>query len=385
MSRPTSQLLWMIVGLLAAGFVAGWLWDPITLAFFHNPFLNSFILGVLAVGAIYLFWQVVRLNADISWVENFRTGGHRTSSAQPRLLAPMAAMLRDKTSGKLSLSASSTRSLLDGIQSRLDESREISRYLTSLLIFLGLLGTFWGLLGTIDSVAAAIRGMKVGTNGDPASMFESLKQSLEGPLSGMGIAFSASLFGLSGSLLLGYLDLRAGQAQARFFNELEDWLSGQTKISSGGSLMESDQPVPAYIQALLEQTAESLGELQRTIGRAEDNRHQQGTNFKLLADQIGQLNDHLRSEQQVMQRLADSQGELRMFMQRLGELAASGGFGLDANSRNHLRNIDGLLNRLADDLQQGRTIAVQDLRSEIKVLTRTIAVAAGLERTPGQS
>ncbi len=176
----------------------------------------------------------IRLNADISWVENFRTGGHRVSSAQPRLLAPMAAMLRDKTGGKLSLSASSMRSLLDGIQSRLDESREISRYLTSLLIFLGLLGTFWGLLGTIDSVAAAITGMKVGTGGDPASMFESLKQSLEGPLAGMGIAFSASLFGLSGSLLLGYLDLRAGQAQARFFNELEDWLSGQTRISSGG-------------------------------------------------------------------------------------------------------------------------------------------------------
>jgi hypothetical protein len=379
MSRPTNQLLWMIVGLLAAGFVAGWLWDKIVVAFLHNPFLNSFILGVLAVGAIYLFWQVIRLNADISWAENFRTGG-RAGTAQPRLLAPMAAMLRDKTGGKLSLSASSMRTLLDGIQSRLDESREISRYLTALLIFLGLLGTFWGLLGTIDSVAAAIRGMKVGTNGDPASMFESLKQSLEGPLSGMGIAFSASLFGLSGSLLLGYLDLRAGQAQSRFFNELEDWLSGQTRITSGGPLIEGDQPVPAYIQALLEQTAESLGELQRTIGRAEDNRHQQGANFKLLADQIGQLNDQLRSEQQVMQRLADSQGELKMFMQRLGELAASGGFGLDANSRNHLRNIDGLLNRLAEDLQQGRTIAVQDLRSEIKVLTRTIAVAAGLER-----
>jgi biopolymer transport protein ExbB/TolQ len=383
MSRPTSQLLWMIVGLLAAGFVAGWLWDQILLAFFHNPFLNSFIMGVLAVGALYLFWQVIQLNSDISWVENFRTGGKSMSSGQPRLLAPMAAMLRDKTGGKLSLSASAMRSLLDGIQSRLDESREISRYLTGLLIFLGLLGTFWGLLNTIDSVAAAIKGMKVGTNGDPASMFESLKQSLEGPLSGMGIAFSASLFGLSGSLLLGYLDLRAGQAQARFFNELEDWLSGQTRISSGGSLIEGDQPVPAYIQALLEQTAESLGELQRTIGRAEDNRHQQGANFKLLADQIGQLNDQLRSEQQVMQRLADSQGELKMFMQRLGEAASSGGFGLDANSRNHLRNIDGLLNRLADDLQQGRTIAVQDLRSEIKVLTRTIAVAAGLERTPG--
>ena len=373
----------MIVGLLAAGFVAGWLWDQIVLAFFHNPFLNSFILGVLAVGALYLFWQVIQLNADISWVENFRTGGKSMTRAQPRLLAPMAAMLRDKTGGKLSLSASAMRTLLDGISSRLDESREISRYLTALLIFLGLLGTFWGLLGTIDSVAAAIRSMKVGTNGDPTSMFESLKQSLEGPLSGMGIAFSASLFGLSGSLLLGYLDLRAGQAQSRFFNELEDWLSGQTRITSGGSLIEGDQPVPAYIQALLEQTAESLGELQRTIGRAEDNRHQQGANFKLLADQIGQLNDQLRTEQQAMQRLADSQGELRMFMQRLGEAASSGSFGLDTNSRNHLRNIDGLLNRLADDLQQGRTIAVQDLRSEIKVLTRTIAVAAGLERTPG--
>src|SRR6185295_312799 len=326
MSRPTGQLLWMIVGLLAAGFVAGWLWDNIVVAFLHNPFLNSFILAVLAVGAMYLFWQVIRLNADVSWVENFRTGGHRVSSAQPRLLAPMAAMLRDKTGGKLSLSATNMRSLLDGIQSRLDESRELARYLTGLLIFLGLLGTFWGLLNTIDSVAAAIRGMKVASGGDPASMFESLKQSLEGPLAGMGIAFSASLFGLSGSLLLGYLDLRAGQAQNRFFTELEDWLSGQTRISTGTGIADGDQPVPAYIQALLEQTAESLGELQRTIARAEDNRHQQGANFKLLADQIGQLNDQLRSEQMVMQRLADSQGELKMFMQRLGEAASSGSF-----------------------------------------------------------
>src|SRR5690242_13220969 len=163
MSRPTSQLIWMCFGLLAAGFVAVWLWTPITAAFLHNPFLNSFILAVLAVGTLYLFWQVYRLNADISWVENFRTGGHRTSAAQPRLLAPMAAMLKDKTAGKLSLSASAMRTLLDGIEARLDETREISRYLTALLIFLGLLGTFWGLLGTIDSVAAAIRSMKVGT------------------------------------------------------------------------------------------------------------------------------------------------------------------------------------------------------------------------------
>jgi hypothetical protein len=385
MSRPTRQLLWMIVGLLAAGFIAGLLWDRILAAFWHNAPLNAFILAVLAVGTIYLFWQVIRLNSDISWIENFRTGGHRTSTAQPRLLAPMAAMLKDRTSGKLSLSATATRSMLDGIQSRQDESREISRYLISLLIFLGLLGTFWGLLGTINAVATAISEMKVAGGGDPAGMFESLKQSLEGPLNGMGIAFSASLFGLSGSLLLGYLDLQAGQAQNRFFNELEDWLSGQTRLSAAGPLGDGDQPVPAYIQALLEQTAESLGELQRTISRSEDGRQQSTTNFKLLADQMMALTDQLRTEQQLMQRLSDSQGETRMFLQRLGELAAGGGFGLDANSRNHLRNIDGLLNRLTEDLAQGRTIAVQDLRSEIKVLTRTIAVAAGLERGGTQS
>jgi hypothetical protein len=381
MSRPTRQLLWMIVGLLAAGFLTGWLWDAILAAFWHNAPLNSFIMAVLAIGAVYLFWQVIRLNADITWAENFRTG-QRVSVTHPRLLAPMAAMLKDRTGGKLSLSASATRSLLDGIASRQDEAREISRYLISLLIFLGLLGTFWGLLGTINAVAVAIRDMKVSSGGDPASMFESLKQSLEGPLNGMGIAFSASLFGLSGSLLLGYLELQAGQAQNRFFNELEDWLSGQTKLSAGGSIVDGDQPVPAYIQALLEQTAESLGELQRTIGRAEDNRHSANANFKLLADQIMNLTDQLRGDQQAMTRIADSQGEMRTVLQRLGELAGSGGFGIDANSRNHLRNIDGLLNRLADDLSQGRTIAVQDLRSEIKVLTRTIAVAAGLERTP---
>jgi hypothetical protein len=370
----------MIVGLLAAGFIAGLLWDRILAAFWHNAPLNSFILAVLAVGIIYLFWQVIRLNADISWIENFRTGGHRLSTAQPKLLAPMAAMLKDKSGGKLSLSAMATRTLLDGIGARQDESREISRYLGSLLIFLGLLGTFWGLLGTINAVATAISEMKVSSSGDPASMFESLKQSLEGPLNGMGVAFSASLFGLSGSLLLGYLDLQAGQAQNRFFNELEDWLSGQTKIGGGGPLMDSEQPVPAYIQALLEQTAESLGELQRTISRSEDNRHQSAAGFKMLADQLMALTDQLRSEQTFLQRLADTQNETRMFLQRLGDAAAGGGFGIDANSRNHLRNIDALLNRLADDVAQGRTIAVQDLRSEIKVLTRTIAVAAGLER-----
>jgi hypothetical protein len=196
----------------------------------------------------------------------------------------------------------------------------------------------------------------------------------------MGTAFSASLFGLSGSLLLGYLDLQAGQAHNRFFGELEDWLSGQTKLTSGGGMIEGDQPVPAYIQALLEQTAESLDNLQRTISRTEQDRLQASNNFKVLADHMIGLTEQLRGQQQVVQRLMETQTDMRGVIGKLADVAQHGGFGLDPNSRTHLRNIDALLSRMADDITSGRNNAVQELRSEIKLLTRTIAVAAGMEQ-----
>ncbi len=379
MSRPNSQLLWMAIGVVAVAVAAFLLWDRIAVSFLHNVPLNGGILVVLLVGIIFLVYQVIRLNTDISWIENFQRGGSPGSFDQPRLLAPLAAMVKDKQHHRLSMSATSLRSVLDGIQARLDEHREISRYLITLLILLGLLGTFWGLLGTINAVAAAIHGLDL-TSNDPASLFDDLKRSLEGPLVGMGTAFSASLFGLSGSLLLGYLDLQAGQAHNRFFMELEDWLSGQTKLTSGGSLMEGDQPVPAYIQALLEQTAESLDNLQRTISRTEADRLQASNNFKVLADHMIALTDQLRGQQQVVQRLMETQTDMRGVIARLADVAQHGGFGLDPNSRTHLRNIDALLSRMADDISSGRSNAVQELRSEIKLLTRTIAVAAGMEQ-----
>ena len=379
MSRPLRQLLWMVVGLIAAGAVAFLLWDRINVAFLHNPALNSGILVVLLVGTIFAFYQVFRLNTDINWIENFQRGGSPGSFDQPRLLAPLAAMVKDKQHNRLSMSATSLRSILDGVQARLDEHREISRYLITLLILLGLLGTFWGLLGTINAVAAAIHGLDL-TSSDPAALFDDLKRSLEGPLDGMGTAFSASLFGLSGSLLLGYFDLQAGQANNRFFGELEDWLSGQTKLTSGGGMIEGDQPVPAYIQALLEQTAESLDNLQRTISRTEADRLQASNNFKVLADHMIGLTDQLRQQQQVVQRLMETQTDMRGVIAKLADVAQHGGFGLDPNSRTHLRNIDALLARMADDISSGRNNAVQELRSEIKLLTRTIAVAAGMEQ-----
>src|SRR5262245_6779093 len=190
MSRPMRQLFWMVVGLLAAGAVVFLLWDRITVSFLHNPALNTGILVVLLVGAIFVFYQVIRLTTDINWIEAFQRGGNPGSFAQPRLLAPLAAMIKDKQHNRLTLSATTLRSVLDGIQARLDEHREISRYLITLLILLGLLGTFWGLLGTINAVTSAITGLDV-TGSDPARMFEDLKNSLQGPLAGMGTAFSA--------------------------------------------------------------------------------------------------------------------------------------------------------------------------------------------------
>ncbi|WP_374650001.1 flagellar motor protein MotA [Dongia sp.] len=368
MSRPIWQLLAMLVALLAAIGIAILLWDPISVAFSHNPMLNTGILVVLLLGILFTIWQVLRLYSDIAWIEDYRTGGFAQSYAQPRLLAPMAAMLKDKT-GRLHLNASSLRSLLDGIQSRLDDSREISRYVTSLLIFLGLLGTFWGLLGTVKGVADAITNLQVSGGQDPTVMFDTLKQSLAKPLGGMGIAFSSSLFGLAGSLIIGFMELQASQAQNRFFNELEDWLSGQTRLTSGGTgafADAGDQPIPAYIQALLEQNAESINELQRVLQRGEEGRGGTAQGFKQLADQLAALNDQLRSQQQVTARLA--------------ELASSGGFGIDANSRNHLRNLDAHLTRLSDELAQGRNQSIQDIRAEIKLLARTIAAAASSER-----
>lgn len=379
MSRPTTQLLWMVVGLVAASGVVFLLWEPITASFFHNPALNAGILAVLAIGTIFIFYQVARLTTDINWIENFQRGGNPGSFDQPRLLAPLAAMVKDKAHNRLTLNATSLRSVLDGIQARLDEHREISRYLITLLILLGLLGTFWGLLGTINAVTAAITGLDL-TGSDPATLFDDLKTSLQGPLAGMGTAFSASLFGLSGSLLLGYLDLQAGQAHNRFFGEVEDWLSGQTRLTSGGAMMEGDQPVPAYIQALLEQTAESLDNLQRTISRTEADRLAASNNFKVLADHMIALTDQLRAQQQVVQRLMETQTDMRSVIAKLADVAQHGGFGIDPNSRAHLRNIDALLARMAEDIAAGRHNAVQELRSEIKLLTRTIAVAAGMEQ-----
>jgi hypothetical protein len=220
----------MLVYLAIVSAICILLYEPLGNAFMANQAFNGVILGVLVVGILINFRQVLVLNTEIRWIRVFRTGQPGISvTAEPRLLKPLATHLSKRRRDRFSLSAQALRTILDGLRERLDESREISRYMVGTLIFLGLLGTFWGLLGTIAAVGQVIDGLEVGS-GDYAAVFTQLKEGLKAPLSGMGTAFSSSLFGLGGSLVLGFLDLQAGHAQNRFFNGLEEWLSGVTQL-----------------------------------------------------------------------------------------------------------------------------------------------------------
>ncbi|MBX6321907.1 MAG: flagellar motor protein MotA [Rhodospirillaceae bacterium] len=373
MSRPRRYLTLMALGIAGVLLLVIVLFPRIRDAYLHNPGLNTGILAVMLIGIAFIFWQVLRLYPEVEWVERFRRGDPSAASEPPRLLAPLAVMIGERQ-GRLSMSPVAMRSLLDGINARLSESHDISRYLIGLLIFLGLLGTFWGLLGTIHAVADAIAAISTGGT-DSVTFFSALKEQLQQPLQGMGTAFSASLFGLSGSLVLGFLELQAGQAHTRFFNELEDWLAAQTRLASA-SLAADEQSVPAYIQALLEQTADSLDNLQRTIARSEESRLQADQNLKALTDRLSLITEQRRSEQQLIAKIAENQAELRPWLNRIADMAAQGSFGIDEATRHHLRNIDLQLGRLVEDTVQGREFVVRELRQEFKLLARTIAAVA---------
>lgn len=376
MTRPSGYLIRMLVFLLAVGTVAGLLSPVLITAFYHNPELNSFILLVLLLGICWNLRQVLRLRPEVTWLETYQTARSRLAALpSPKLLAPMASMLamrEGRTNNEtrhFTLSATAMRSLLDSIASRLDESRELSRYMTGLLIFLGLLGTFWGLLKTVTSVSDVIGGMTLG-NGDMNLMFDQLKTGLARPLAGMGTAFSASMYGLSGALVLGFLDLTAGQAQNRFFNELEEWLAGLTRLSSG-ILSEGEGSVPVYVQALLEQTAENMESMQRVLVQDGENRSQANQAVNTLNERLGALADTMRANQHLMLRIAETQTVLGPALQRLGDLQ-----GGDEVSRGHLRNIEMALQRLLAESEQGRSRATTDLRNDLRLLTRTVAALA---------
>ena len=310
LSSPRIFLVRMLVFLVLCALVMIVLYKQIVTAFFANPGLNALIGAVLLIGIILSFRQVIRLYPEVAWVNNFRIADPGLAvERHPTLLAPMAAILGGERSGRMTISQQTMRHLLDSIATRLDEARDISRYMTGLLVFLGLLGTFWGLIETVGSVGKVIEGLKVG--GDAGSLFDTLKEGLAAPLAGMGISFSSSLFGLAGSLILGFLDLQTSQAQNRFYTNLEDWLA--TTVDDLGAGMNGGAALPGSIM-------EALERLRYTVNEGAPSKATT-TAMANLAEAIQGLVQHMRAEQQMIRDWAEAQaklnGDIRRFMEIL--------------------------------------------------------------------
>ena len=377
MSQPNRALVWMLgfLGLIALACAA--LYQPLLSAFGATPIFNGVIILVFLVGVLANLRQVSRLQHEVNWITHFRRSNPERAHAPPVLLAPMAQMLARSDRRPLTLNTASMRSILDSVHLRLEEQRDLSRYLVGLLIFLGLLGTFWGLLETIGAVADAIVGMQV-TGGDAVQIFAKLKAGIEGPLKGMSTAFGASLFGLSGSLVLGFLELQASQAQGRFHTELEEWLAGATRLSSGTLQTEGEQGISAYVEALLERTADGLDDLTRTLRRSEEGREQSAAANAALVERLSALTESMRSQQALLARLAEQSIELRGAVGRLTERKPDTG---NEALLSHQRNLEAALARLIDESVRGRTALADELRGEFRLLARTIASTRSA--TPG--
>src|SRR5262245_11815181 len=316
LSSPRIFLVRMLVFLVLLGLLAFILYRPIWQAFLANPGLNALIVGVLLIGIIMSFRQVLRLFPEIAWVNSFRLADPGMAKGRsPVLLAPMAAILGDRA-GRMAISPQIMRSLLDSIATRLDEARDTSRYMTGLLVFLGLLGTFWGLIETVGSVGGVIQNLRVG--GDAAAMFDSLRDGLAAPLGGMGISFSSSLFGLAGSLVLGFLDLQSGQAQNRFYINLEDWFSTTGRDPADDQLAAAAGAPAGTISTEVRNALDRMREIVAETGSSKA-----ATNAMAnLAEAIQGMVHHMRQEQQMIRNWADAQAEQNGEIRRLLEIIA---------------------------------------------------------------
>lgn len=316
LSSPQIYLWRMLIFLALVSFIPIILYRPIATAFASNPFLNGVIIFVGVLGIVLSFIQVIRLFREVNWVNGFRLGDPGLEVRRPPvLLAPMSVLLGNRV-GEMAITPQVMRSIMDSIGTRLDEARELGRYLTGLLVFLGLLGTFWGLLQTVSAVGEVIQSLNVGS-GDANVIFEDLKTGLAAPLGGMGTAFSSSLFGLTGSLLLGFLELQATQAQTRFYNELEDWLSTVTEIE----IDDEGVPYPAEQTSNYSELRVAIDQLRRTVQENGANSGSRATSQAManLAEGIQGLVQHVRTEQRMMREWADAQSEQQTRIEALLE------------------------------------------------------------------
>lgn len=383
-SQPIRQILSMLVVLICVG-VIGYLLAPTVWPVFEaSPYLNGFIILVFILGVAACFWQVLTLISSVSWIEGFAMDrpGHEFVKA-PRLLAPLSALLRD-TRARRALTTSSTSSILDSVSQRLDEARDITRYVVNLLIFLGLLGTFYGLATTVPAVVDTIRSMAPKEGSGEAIDFGQLMSGLENQLGGMGTAFASSLLGLAGSLVVGMLELFAGHGQNRFYTELEEWLSSITRIglSSGdGDRIGGDHSAAVGI---VDSVALQIETLKDVVLRAEENRSEMDRKLGSMADAIASLTRQMSEgyaqprsgtgfDQKVMERLAEGQERLAAAISGQDEDAGQ----LDAETRMRLRNIDVQLLRILEEMSTGRQDSVAELRTELAAIAHALQGRTG--------
>ena len=359
-SRPTRQILTMLLVLALAG-AGGFLALPRVLPVFEaNPYLNSFIVFVFVIGVLACFWQVIQLIGSVRWIESFAATETAPDGTPPRLLAPLAALLRTR-GARMQINSTSARSILDSVAQRIDEAREITRYIVNLLIFLGLLGTFYGLATTVPAVVDTIRSLAPQEGEEGVEVFNRLMTGLEAQLGGMGVAFASSLLGLAGSLIVGLLELFAGHGQNRFYRELEEWLSTITRVGFA-SADEGGQEGGA-VAVVLDQMVEQMETMQQMFVQSD-------TNIGMLEGRLGQLSDtmaqlaiHMEGEGQTaaaIDRMVAGQERL------IDALAgASGADGMDAESRMRLRSIDVQMLRILEEISAGRQEMLAVLHKEI--------------------
>ena len=374
-SQPVRQIILMIIALGLAGTGAFLALPSVLPVFQANPWLNGFILLVFVFGVLACFWQVTQLIGSVRWIEGFASGEAEGENKPPQLLAPLASLLRTR-GARMQLGSSSTRSILDSVATRIDEEREITRYIVNLLIFLGLLGTFYGLATTVPAVVDTIRSLAPQEGEEGITIFNRLMTGLEAQLGGMGVAFASSLLGLAGSLIVGLLELFAGHGQNRFYRELEEWLSSITRVSfSSGDEGGTESGV---VSEVLDHMAEQMDALQVMFAQSAEGRADVNQRLTDLVDAINDLNarqDQTEAISSALERVALGQEALTDAIR--SQVHGEAG---DPESRMRLRSIDVQMLRILEEISAGRQESLAELRKDIDLLVKAFSQPRGAAR-----
>ena len=364
-NQPKQQIVSMLLALalVTAGGVLAF--PRVAPVFLANPYLNGFIAVVFLLGVFFCFRQVWQLRGSVRWIEDFAAPPIGTSASPPGLLVPLATLLRSR-GARMQLSNSASRSILESVAQRIDEDREITRYIVNTLIFLGLLGTFYGLATTVPALVETIRSLTPGEGESGVDIFNRLQTGLESQLGGMGVAFASSLLGLAGSLVVGLLELFAGHGQNRFYRELEEWLSSITRVGFSSGEEGGDQGVLASV---IDHMAEQMEALQTMFTQTDIGRAEVEGRLTELAESIGKLAERIDDTSEVREAMASVVAQQGRLIAKFEEIGTEG---LDPESRMRLRSIDVQLLRLAEEMAAGRQEVMADLRTDIAALSRAL-------------